>query len=180
MITRSLNTAVKDVLQQGCIFLERIGDATYARPMEGPDQGKPVASLGAHYRHVLDHFLCLAEGIRTGQVNYDQRRRNPQLESSVTCARLVTEGLIEEFGGLSSEILQSECAVTYSVGYGETDAEAVRSNLARELMFCVGHAIHHYAILKILCAGIGVKLPYEFGVAPSTLKHLETETAERA
>jgi len=54
----------------------------------------------------------------------------------------------------------------------------VRSNLAREVMFCVGHAIHHYAILKILCAGIGVKLPYEFGVAPSTLKHLETE-AER-
>jgi len=180
MLTRSLNTAVKDVLQQGCLFLERVGDAMYARAMEGPDQGKPTSPLGAHYRHVLDHFLCLAEGIRTGQVNYDQRRRNPQLESSVTCARLVTEGLIDDFGGLSSEILQSECVVTYSVGYGETEAEAVKSNLAREVMFCVGHAIHHYAILRILCAGVGVKLPYEFGVAPSTLKHLETETAERA
>lgn len=176
MLARSLNTAAKDVLQQGCIFLERIDDETYARPMEGEFS----ASLGAHYRHVLDHFLCLAEGIRTGQVNYDQRRRNPQLESSVTCARLVTEGLIEEFGRLSSEILQSECVVTYSVGYGETEAEAVRSNLAREVMFCVGHAIHHYAILRILCAGVGLKLPHEFGVAPSTLKHLETETAARA
>lgn len=176
MLTRSLKTAAKDVLQQGCIFLERIDDETYARSMEG----EFAASLGAHYRHVLDHFLCLAEGILTGQVNYDQRRRNPQLESSVTCARLVTEGLIEEFGGLSSEILQSECVVTYSVGYGETEAEAVRSSLAREVMFCVGHAIHHYAILRILCAGVGLKLPHEFGVAPSTLKHLETETAERA
>lgn len=176
MLTRSLNTAVKDVLQQGCLFLEDIGDEMYSRPMEE----EFTASLGAHYRHVLDHFLCLAEGIRTGQVNYDQRRRNPQLESSVTCARLVTEGLIDEFGGLSSDILQRECVVTYSVGYGETDAEAVKSNLAREVMFCVGHAIHHYAILRILCAGIGLKLPYEFGVAPSTLKHLETETAERA
>ena len=176
MLTRSLKTAVKDVLQQGCIFLERIGDATYARPMEG----EFAASLGTHYRHVLDHFLCLSEGIRTGQVNYDQRRRNLQLEGSVACARLVTEGLIDEFVGLSSEILQRDCAVTYSVGYGETAAEAVRSNLAREVMFCVGHAIHHYAILKILCAGIGVKLPYEFGVAPSTLKHLETKAAERA
>jgi hypothetical protein len=56
----------------------------------------------------------------------------------------------------------------------------VRSNLAREVMFCVGHAIHHYAILRILCAGVGVKLPYEFGIAPSTLKHRETEMAERA
>jgi len=180
MLTRSLNTAAKDVLQQGCIFLERIGDETYARALEGSAEGKPAASLGAHYRHVLDHFLCLAEGIRTGQVNYDQRRRNPQLERSVTCARLVTEGLIDEFGGLSSEILQTECVVTYSVGYGETETEAVRSNLAREVMFCVGHAIHHYAILRILCAGVGLKLPYEFGVAPSTLKHLEWETAERA
>src|SRR5271165_4918012 len=171
MLARSLNTAAKDVLQQGCIFLERIDDETYARSMEG----EFAAPLGAHYRHVPDHFLCLAEGIRTGQVNYDQRRRNPQLESSVTCARLVTEGLIDEFGGLSSEILQSECVVTYSVGYGETEAEAVRSNLAREVMFCVGHAI-----LRILCAGVGLKLPHEFGVAPSTLKHLETETAERA
>jgi len=176
MLTRSLNAAVKDVLQQGCIFLEGIGDEMYSRPLEG----EFTASLGAHYRHVLDHFLCLGEGIRTGQVNYDQRRRNPQLESSVTCARLVTEGLIDECGGLSSEILQSECAVTYSVGYGETEAEAVRSNLAREVMFCVGHAIHHYAILRILCAGVGLKLPHEFGVAPSTLKHLETETGERA
>ena len=179
MLTRSLNTAAKDVLQQGCIFLERIGDETYARALEGSAEGQPAASLGAHYRHVLDHFLCLAEGIRTGQVNYDQRRRNPQLERSVTCARLVTEGLIDEFGGLSSEILQTECMVTYSVGYGETEAEAVRSNLAREVMFCVGHAIHHYAILRILCAGVGLKLPYAFGVAPSTLKHLETEAVER-
>ena len=175
MMTPSLNTAVTDVLQQGCIFLDRVGDETYARPLEG----EFAASLGAHYRHVLDHFLCLAEGIRTGQVNYDQRRRNPQLENSVTCARLVTEGLIDEFGDLSHEVLQRECAVTYSVGYGETEAEAVRSNLAREVMFCVGHAIHHYAILRLLCAGVGVKLPYKFGVAPSTLKHLETEAAER-
>ncbi len=180
MMTLSLSTAVRDVLQQGCIFLDRIGDETYARPPEGPAEKKPASSLGAHYRHVLDHFLCLAEGIRTGQVNYDQRRRNPQLESSVTCASLVTEGLIDEFGDLSLEILQRECEVTYSVGYGETEATAVRSNLAREVMFCVGHAIHHYAILRLLCAGVGVKLPHEFGVAPSTLKHLETETVERA
>src|SRR6266568_8043526 len=175
-MTRSLNTAVQDVLRQGSVFLACIDDETYGRPLEG----EFAASLGAHYRHVLDHFLCLAEGIRTGQINYDERRRNPQLESSVTCARLVTEGQIDEFGGLSREILQRECAVTYSVGYGETEAEAVRSNLAREIMFCVGHAIHHYAILRLLCAGVGIQLPYEFGVAPSTLKHLKTETEERA
>jgi hypothetical protein len=128
---------------------------------------------------VLDHFLCLAEGVRIGQVNYDRRRRNSQLESSVACARLATEGLIEELGELSRDTLQRECVVTYNVAYGESEGEAVRSNLAREVMFCVGHAIHHYAILKLLCAAVGLRLPYEFGIAPSTLKHLEAETAER-
>jgi hypothetical protein len=175
MLTKSLNIAVRDVLQQGFVFLNRVGDEPYGRPLGGEFE----TSLGAHYRHVLDHFLCLSEGLQTGEVNYDQRHRNPQIESSVLCARLVTEGLIDELGGLSHEILRSECSVTYSVGYGETEAEAVRSNLAREVMFCVGHAIHHYAILRLLCAGVGVKLPYEFGVAPSTLKHLETVATER-
>ena len=167
MMTLSLNVAVKDVLRQGCTFLDRVSDEVYSRRLEATF----AASLGAHYRHVLDHFLCLAEGIRTGQVNYDQRRRNPQLENSVRCARLATEGLIDELGGLSHEVLGRECIVSYSVGYGEGEAEPVRSNLAREVMFCVGHAIHHYAIFRLLCAGVGVNLPYEFGVAPSTLKH---------
>ena len=179
MMTWTLNNAVADVLQQGCIFLDRVSDETYARPLEATDERKPASSLGAHYRHVLDHFLCLAEGIRTGQVNYDQRRRNAQVENSVVCARLVTKDLLDELGCLSPEILQRKCIVTYSVGYGESEAEAVKSNLAREVMFCVGHAIHHFAILRLLCAGVGVRLPYEFGVAPSTLKHLQAQAAER-
>ncbi len=176
MMTQSLEIAIKDVLQQGCTFLDRVSDEVYARPLEGAFS----ASLGAHYRHVLDHFFCLAEGIRTGQVNYDQRRRNPRLERSVEQARFATERLVDEFRGLTGDVLRRECSVAYSVGYGESDVELVRSNLAREAMFCVGHAIHHYAILKLLCVGEGVKLPYEFGVAPSTLKHLQAETAGRS
>ncbi len=175
MMTPSLNIAVKDVLQQGCTFLDRVSDEVYARLLEGT----LAASLGAHYRHVLDHFFCLAEGIRTGQVNYDQRCRNPRLECSVAQARFATEELIDEFRSLTRDALLRECSVTYSVGYGESELELVRSNLAREVMFCVGHAIHHYAILKLLCAAEGVQLPYEFGVAPSTLKHLRAETAGR-
>jgi len=170
MTTSSLTSSVRDVLEQGLIFLGRLSDEVYARPLTGVFTG----SLGAHYRHVLDHFLCLIEGIRTGEVNYDRRRRDPLLESSFMQARLVTEALMDQFRDLSPDTLQQECFVSYRVGYGESGEEAVPSNVAREIMFCVGHAIHHYAILKLLCAGAGVDLPYEFGVAPSTLRHLET------
>ena len=170
MTTPLLTSSVGDVLEQGILFLDRLSDEVYARPIEGVFTG----SLGAHYRHVLDHFLCLIEGVRTGEVNYDQRRRNPQLENSVVQARLATEALMDQFRDLSQRVLQRDCLVTYRVGYGESGEEAVPSNVGREVMFCVGHAIHHYAILKLLCVEAGVSLPHEFGIAPSTLKHLET------
>lgn len=172
----SLISAVEDVLLQGCPLLRTVSSEVYTRREDGPYG----ASIGAHYRHVLDHFLCLLDGIRSGQIDYDQRRRNPELEGSADVTLLATENLIEEFRSLPPGILQQECTVIYSVGYGDTEAQAVGSNVAREVMFCVGHAIHHYAILKLLCAGMSVKLPYEFGIAPSTLKHLEAETGARA
>jgi len=166
-------SAVEDVLQQGCTLLNNISSETYTRKEEGPHR----ASLGAHYRHVLDHFLCLLEGLETGQIDYDQRRRSPEIENSEIEALFVTEELIRKFNELPSDTLLRPCTVIYSVGYGEPEAQAVGSNVAREVMFCVGHAIHHYAILKLLAAAMSVKLPYEFGVAPSTLKHLEAQAA---
>lgn len=169
----SLMSAVEDVLQQGCTLLRSVSNETYTRKEDGPHG----ASLGAHYRHVLDHFFCLLDGLHSGQIDYDERRRSPEIENSEVEALFVTEDLIEKFRNMPSEILQGNCIVIYSVGYGKSEAQAVDSNVAREVMFCVGHAIHHYAILKLLAAGMAVTLPHELGVAPSTLKHLEAQAA---
>ena len=93
-----------------------------------------------------------------------------------TAALLTTEDLIRSFTALSRETLKKQCLVIYSVGYAADADQAVPSNVAREVAFCAGHAIHHYAIVKLLCAAKAVKLPYEFGMAPSTLKHLEAQS----
>ena len=69
----SLMSAVEDVLQQGCVLLNSVSGEVYARKEQGPHG----ASLGAHYRHVLEHFLSLLDGLQTGQIDYDQRRRSP-------------------------------------------------------------------------------------------------------
>jgi uncharacterized damage-inducible protein DinB len=173
MTRPSLVGALEEVLLQGRTLLCTLGSQAYARSLDEPSG----ASLGAHYRHVLDHFLCLLEGIQTGQINYDQRQRSPELESSVPAALRATDRLLQQFRQLPTDMLQRPCTVVYSVAYGESDTVAVASNLAREIMFCVGHAIHHYAILKLLCAGMAVELPYEFGVAPSTLRYQEAGMA---
>jgi hypothetical protein len=166
-----LISAAQTVLLQGCALLEIVSSEDYPRQQGGP----AGTSIGAHYRHVLDHFQCLIEGLWDLEINYDERARNRELEQSAGAALAATQGLIEAMRAIPPEVLQTECTVIYSVGYGDAGSGAVKSNVAREIAFCVGHAIHHYAILKLLCAGAGVELPYEFGVAPSTLKHLEAE-----
>jgi DinB family protein len=171
MNPNALTQAVEDVLLQGRALLTSVDDATYSRKRDGG------SSMGAHYRHVLDHFICLAEGLRDGHVDYDRRERNPKLENSVEDARFVTESLLQEFRALDSATLNRGCTVAYAVGYREAEAQSVPSNVAREVMFCVGHAIHHYAIIKMVAEQMGVRLMPNFGIAPSTIKYLESQAA---
>lgn len=166
-MNRSLTNSIEGVLQQGCVLLDSTSDETYTSHLAGVASG----TIGAHYRHVLEHFVCLLQGLTSGRINYDARKRDLQIESSTAYARVVTDALMEDFRTISPTLFESECSVTYTVAYGESEAQEVRSTVAREIMFSVGHAIHHYAIIKLLCAGIGLQLPYEFGVAPATLKH---------
>ena len=169
----SLITAAEDVLRQGIALLDGIDEDTYSRQEEGPWG----SSIGAHYRHVLDHFLCLIEGLWDFQINYDHRSRNREIETTVDVARSTTLELLQALQAIPVDALQHDCIVNYSVGYGESNAQSVSSIVARELMFCVGHAIHHYAILKLLCSMRAVDLPHEFGIAPSTLKYQQAQAA---
>ena len=105
MRSLSLLSAVENVLQQGCTLLKSVSNVTYTRRQDGPH----TSSLGAHYRHVLDHFVCLLEGLEMGQINYDQRRRNREIENSSVEALFATEELIRTFHGLSASDLERDC-----------------------------------------------------------------------
>jgi hypothetical protein len=67
--------------------------------------------------------------------------------------------------------MERPCGVCYSVGYEEAEPVRLPSVVAREVAFCVGHAVHHYAIIRLLCDELGAELDPEFGIAPSTLKY---------
>ncbi len=169
----ALISAAEDVLHQGCALLDNVDDESYSRKEEGPWG----SSIGAHYRHILDHFLCLIEGLWDGEINYDQRGRSREIETSIQAARIATNNLIEALAAIPRDVLKQECTVIYSIGYDNNEALPVGSVVARELMFCVGHAIHHYAIMKLLCSTRSVALACEFGIAPSTLKYQEAQAA---
>jgi DinB superfamily len=169
----ALARATEDVLRQGLDLLFELNGESFAALAPEPYS----ASIGQHYRHVLDHFLRLESGVTAGEIDYDNRERNPQMETDLEYARATTNRLIRVFSQYDLELLNRPCIVKYSVGYSNTVPVCLPSVIARELAFCVGHAVHHYAIVRLLCDSVGVEVVPEFGVAPSTLKHRAEQMA---
>jgi len=166
--------AAQDVLLQGLGLLFELTDRKYGHAVGAPFN----ASIGQHYRHVLEHFQSLIVGLRAGEINYDARERNPRLEGEVTYASIATCDVLRALKRYTEEVLARPCKVINSVGYGTLKPSTFESNISRELAYCVGHAIHHYAIIRLICHEIGISVPAEFGVAPSTLKHMASLAAD--
>ena len=49
-----------------------------------------------------------------------------------------------------------------------------QSTFARELQFLASHTVHHYALISIASRMQGIMPAEGFGIAPSTLKYLQT------
>jgi uncharacterized damage-inducible protein DinB len=157
--------AARDVLEQGLRLLELV-DEKYPVMASVPFE----SSIGRHYRHVLEHFQCLLQGVASGEVNYDSRQRNPRIEQESAYAGAVTREVLAQLECWTENTLQQRCTTISTVAYHVDVPAAISSNLARELVYCIGHAIHHYAIIRLLCSHLGVPVSSEFGYAPSTLK----------
>src|SRR5215469_9320748 len=147
MFATELIEAANDVLLQGLALLFEIGDSTFSRTAGAPFH----ASIGGHYRHVLEHFRSLIQGLRTSEINYDARERNVRLQSEVDYASVATCDTLRALKHYDGRILQSECKVINSVGYSASEPLEMNSNIGRELAYCIGHAIHHYAIIRLIC-----------------------------
>ena len=172
--TPEIVRAAREVLTQGLELLFGIGDAAYSRAVGAPYN----SSIGQHYRHILDHFVCLVKGVRAAEINYDARERNPRIEGEVTYATVVTCDMMRATKHYQEETLDRHCRVLQSVGYGNAAPTPIDSNIGRELAYCTGHAIHHFAIIRLMCANLGVTVPAEFGFAPSTLKNKSSLAAD--
>jgi uncharacterized damage-inducible protein DinB len=63
--------------------------------------------------------------------------------------------------------IRARCEVSYAHG----DSSITDSTFGRELVYAIAHAIHHYALISVMARLMEVKLPEQFGVAPSTVAH---------
>ena len=133
-----------------------------------PAYAKPV---GAHLRHVIEHYEALLTPEMDGIVDYDARRRDAALEASPRLAQLRLIALQRRLEHVALD-LQQPLTVRGLAGLGGEVAFALPSSLGRELVFVASHAVHHFALLVPHLRQHGLPLPGEgFGIAPATLAH---------
>ena len=160
------------VLAQGTSLLDSLADATSTAML-------PIASgasIGAHYRHCLDHFSALFSVNAAGCIDYDARKRDPRIENERALALEMTHRLQDLAASMDSTILRSPVSVRCGVSYCEKEAPVVNSSFEREVMFSISHAVHHYALIAMICRTLEIPVPDGFGLAPSTL-HYRNESA---
>lgn len=168
-----LREALVAVLEQGLTLLCHVDAARYREKLPQAFN----ASVGGHYRHCLDHFEILLRN-RDGLLDYDARRRDERTETDPAHARRVTEALLELAEGFDPRDFSATVLARSKVSYLGTNSPAVPSTMAREAMYAVAHAIHHYALIGMMCRLLEVPVPPGFGMAPSTLQH-QADTAGR-
>lgn len=122
------------------------------------------ASIGSHYRHIIEMFRCLLDHYDKGTVNYDHRPRNKTIETNIEVA-------LQELESLLTQIEQPNKNLSIEQTLGAEKILA-KSNYHRELLFNLDHTIHHQALIKIgVSEYSNIILDDNFGVAPSTVKY---------
>ena len=165
--SRELIQSVLETLAQGEALLAQLSNEDYTCKL-------PVAfnaSIGGHYRHCLDHFRSLLDSATVGDLDYDRRERGTLIEKDRLRALQATRELREGYKQLDTSLLARPLKVACKTSYATTGSQESPSTIGREIMYSVAHAVHHYALIGVMCGVTGLKTTAGFGVAPSTLKH---------
>lgn len=159
--------AAMEIFTQGEDLLGALTPETYTRKVPAVFN----ASIGGHYRHCLDHFTSLVLALDADEVDYDHRKRDPRIETQPDFAREMTVEIRRTLERITPDSLSTDVIARCEVSYTHGNSPLTRSTLARELVYCIAHAIHHFALISVMARLMEVELPEHFGVAPSTVKH---------
>ncbi len=142
-----------------------------------PDYAYPV---GAHLRHVIEHFEALLVPAVPGLVDYDARARDADLERNPGLAVRRLQALRTALSSGAGTALTTAVQVLGQSGLGGDFHFSVPSTVGRELVFVASHAIHHFALLQAHCKQHGVPTGETFGKAPGTVAHERAQRRESA
>ena len=161
--------AATDVLRQAKSFLSQIKQEEYTQPVGMLSD----STIGAHTRHFIEFYQCLLAQVAHQEINYCLRERDFKIENSAHVAIESIDTIIQQLQDLDLDlplILVTE----------KQEGQKIKTTLGRELYYNMEHCIHHLALIKvgIKCVCPDIKLPKEFGLAPSTISHQKIMTQQ--
>lgn len=158
-----LQQTVNNVFVQLTETVQQISDLEYITPCRNLSNN----TIGQHVRHIIELFQCLENGYVPAVVNYEKRKRDTAIETS----RELAVSLLKDISkGLDKPNKEMTLEASY---YDEaSDALKIATNYHREVAYNLEHTIHHMALIRVGINEVCVmKLPEDFGVASSTVKH---------
>ncbi len=162
----NLTDTCTDLFNQLHELLDQLNDLEF----NTPSVALRGSTIGQHLRHTLEFFMVLEDSVESGVVNYDNRQHSMVLETN------------RELAGQAIERITAVCQnwltnrnLWLEVNYAQMDDRAVKveTNLQRELIYNIEHAVHHMAIMRVAIQEVAphIELPATFGVAASTIRH---------
>ncbi len=158
-----LQQAVNNVFVQLSGSLETLSPDEYAKPCQNLSE----ATIGQHVRHIIEMFLCLEKGYQSGIVNYENRKRDQQIERDMAFAMLQLREIHQGLGKPDKSLMLEGV-------YNDDSSNLMQfpTNYYREIVYNLEHTIHHMALIRVgLKELTQIELPETYGVASATVKH---------
>ena len=163
----------KNNLNQLRALLEKLNSDDYsARP-----EVLFGASIGEHYRHIMEFYLLLVSGSFTKVISYDRRERDARIAENTAFAIETINRIIDGLNTLDLALL-----INLEDDYSTNGIQdnRISTSVGRELAYCIEHSIHHQAIIKTGLIAINRKqlVDEQFGVAYSTIRYRNNSCAQ--
>ena len=165
--TKHLLQTNVDALEEGAALLALLNPEQYTQGF------KPAfhSTIGAHFRHVLEHYRCFIKQLNEEAICYDSRERDQLLECDFEYANQTISELKAALIELEPSDLDRVCHIN-----DQQAMAPVTTTVFRELLFLQSHTMHHYAIIGAMTRSLGAQPADDFGVAIATREHKKTST----
>jgi hypothetical protein len=158
-----LEKAVNYVFEQLKDSIDKLNAKQYKEPCSNLSGN----SIGQHLRHIIELFQCLNAGYSSGRVDYENRKRDIEIEENKDLA-------ISLISQIESEMQKEDRELDLVVNYdGVVDESAtIKTSYIREVAYNLEHTIHHMALIRIGINEVSdIILSEEYGVASATIKY---------
>lgn len=163
-------------LKEGLKLLSMLEPAHYQQGF------KPAfeSHIGAHFRHLIEHYQCFFTQLPSGSISYDKRERDACLEVDIGYAKDTLVQICEQLGGTDFVGLSNHNLAKPLMVEDQHLSGLVATTIERELLFLLSHTVHHFALIAAMARAVGLNPADGFGVAIATQSFQTCENSAQA